>query len=55
MKDVDLSNFRLRTYDLKLDAKQAIHDQWDVQLHKLNFFNFMDLLIEIKKDGEEFD
>lgn len=55
MKDVDICNIRLRIYDPKLDAKQAVHDQWDVQLHKLNFFNFMDLLIETKKEGEEFE
>jgi len=48
IKEVDLRNFRLRTYDPKLKACMNIFDHWDFQLHKLLFFNYMDLLVEIK-------
>lgn len=55
IKDVLLRNFRLRAYDPKLKAKLAIYDHFDFQLHKLLFYNFMDLFVEIKTEEETFD
>ena len=33
----------------------GIHDQHSVQLHKLNFMNYLDLTPEIKSSGEVFE
>ena len=33
----------------------AVHDKFDLQLHKLNFLSYMDLSIEIKKHDQEFE
>lgn len=50
IKNVELKNLRLRNYDPKLKAKMAVYDHWDSQLHKLQFNNYMDLLIETKNN-----
>jgi hypothetical protein len=52
IKDLSLKNLRLRSYDPKLKAKMAVYDHWDHQLHKLLFYNYMDILVETKTDDE---
>jgi hypothetical protein len=54
IKDMPLKNFRLRTYDPQLKAKMAVHDHFDMQLHKLNFHSYMNLLVETRGE-EEFE
>ena len=54
LQEVALMNFRLRAYDPKLKARLNAYDHWDFQLHKLLFHNYMDLLVEIKSEGETF-
>ncbi|CDW83714.1 ubiquitin carboxyl-terminal hydrolase family protein [Stylonychia lemnae] len=53
--DVDFKNFRLRAYDAMLKAKLQVYDQFDQQLHKLNFQNFITLLVELKTEDQEFE
>lgn len=48
IKDVPIEQLRLRYYDPKLKVKLQVFDKYDMQLHKLNFHNHMDLIIEIK-------
>jgi len=55
LKDIDLQNFRLRLYDPKLKVKMGVHDQHTVQLHKLNFINYLDLTPEIKTAESVFE
>jgi hypothetical protein len=48
IKGIDLKNIRFRTYDPKLKVKMAAHENFETQLHKMNFISHMDLTIEIK-------
>lgn len=55
IRDVNINNFRLRTYDTQLKVKITAHQQMEMQLHKLNFHSYMNLQIETRNEGELFE